>query len=30
MVVTPVVLFALAAVIAWGRRASIAEWLPRR
>jgi hypothetical protein len=30
MVVTPVVFFVLAAVIAWGRRASIAEWLPRR
>jgi putative oxidoreductase len=30
MVVTPVIIFVLAAVIAWGRRASIAAWLPSR
>lgn len=30
MVVTPAILFALAAVIAWGRRESIAAWLPSR
>jgi putative oxidoreductase len=30
MVVTPVIIFVLAAVIAWGRRTSIAAWLPRR
>lgn len=30
MAVTPVIIFVLAAVIARGRRASIAEWLPRR
>jgi putative oxidoreductase len=30
MLVSPVVLFVLAAVIAWGRRASIAAWLPER
>ena len=30
MVVTPAVFFVLAAVIAWGRRASIAAWLPDR
>jgi putative oxidoreductase len=30
MVVTPVIIFVLAAVIAWGRRASIAAWLPGR
>lgn len=30
MVVTPAVIFVLAAVIAWGQRASIAAWLPRR
>ena len=30
MVVTPAVIFVLAAVIAWGRRASIAAWLPNR
>jgi putative oxidoreductase len=30
MVVTPVILFVLAAVIAWGRRESIADWIPGR
>jgi putative oxidoreductase len=30
MVVSPVVFFVLAAVIAWGRRASIAAWIPAR
>jgi putative oxidoreductase len=30
MVLTPAVIFVLAAVIAWGRRASIAAWLPGR
>ena len=30
MVVTPAIIFVLAAVIAWGRRASIAAWLPGR
>lgn len=30
MVVTPAVLFVLAAVVAWGQRASIAAWLPGR
>ena len=30
MVVTPAILFVLATVIAWGRRASIAAWLRRR
>jgi len=30
MVVTPVIIFVLAAVIAWGRRDSIVAWLPRR
>ncbi|TQM38178.1 DoxX family protein [Pseudonocardia cypriaca] len=30
MAVTPAVLFVLAAVIAWGQRASIAAWLPGR
>lgn len=30
MVVTPAVIFVLAAVIAWGQRSSIAAWLPRR
>jgi putative oxidoreductase len=30
MVVTPAVIFVLAAVIAWGQRASIAAWLPHR
>jgi uncharacterized membrane protein YphA (DoxX/SURF4 family) len=28
MVVTPVILFVLAAIIAWGRRESIAAWVP--
>jgi putative oxidoreductase len=30
MVVTPVIFFVLAAVIAWGRRTSIAAWFPGR
>jgi putative oxidoreductase len=30
MVVTPVIFFVLAAVIAWGRRESIAAWIPGR
>jgi uncharacterized membrane protein YphA (DoxX/SURF4 family) len=30
MVTTPAIIFVLAAVIAWGRRASIADWLPNR
>jgi putative oxidoreductase len=30
MVLTPVIIFVLAAVIAWGRRDSIAAWLPSR
>ncbi|GAA5118441.1 DoxX family protein [Pseudonocardia adelaidensis] len=30
MVLTPVIVFVLAAVIAWGRRDSIAAWLPER
>jgi putative oxidoreductase len=30
MVVTPVIIFVLAAVIAWGRRESIAVWIPGR
>jgi hypothetical protein len=30
MVTTPAIIFALAAVIAWGRRDTIAEWLPNR
>ncbi len=30
MVVTPVIIFVLAAVIAWGRRESIAAWIPGR
>lgn len=30
MVTTPAIIFVLAAVIAWGRRASIAAWLPNR
>jgi putative oxidoreductase len=30
MVLTPVIIFVLAAVVAWGRRASIAAWLPSR
>ena len=30
MVLTPVIIFVLAAVIAWGRRASIAAWIPGR
>ncbi|MHA6630749.1 DoxX family protein [Pseudonocardia sichuanensis] len=30
MLVSPVVLFVLAAVVAWGRRASIAAWIPGR
>ncbi len=30
MVVTPVIIFVLAAVIAWGRRESIAAWIPAR
>jgi putative oxidoreductase len=30
MVVTPVIIFVLAAVIAWGRRESIAAWIPER
>ena len=30
MVTTPAIFFVLAAVIAWGRRASIAAWLPDR
>jgi putative oxidoreductase len=28
MVITPVIIFVLAAVVAWGRRASIEAWLP--
>lgn len=30
MALTPAVIFVLSAVIAWGRRASIAAWLPGR
>jgi putative oxidoreductase len=30
MATTPAILFVLAAVIAWGRRASIAAWIPGR
>ena len=30
MVTTPVIIFVLAAVIAWGRRESIAAWIPGR
>jgi putative oxidoreductase len=30
MVVTPIIIFVLAAVIAWGRRESIAAWIPGR
>jgi putative oxidoreductase len=30
MVVTPVIIFVVAAVIAWGRRESIAAWIPGR
>jgi putative oxidoreductase len=30
MVVTPVIIFVLAAIIAWGRRESIAAWIPGR
>lgn len=30
MILTPAVIFVLAAVIAWSRRDSIAAWLPRR
>jgi putative oxidoreductase len=30
MVVTPVILFVLAAVVAWGRRESILAWIPGR
>jgi uncharacterized membrane protein YphA (DoxX/SURF4 family) len=30
MVVTPVILFVLAGIIAWGRRESIAAWIPGR
>jgi putative oxidoreductase len=30
MVTTPVILFVLAAVVAWGRRESIAAWIPGR
>ena len=30
MVTTPAIIFVLAAVIAWGRRDTIAEWLPNR
>jgi putative oxidoreductase len=30
MVTTPAILFVLAAVVAWGRRESIAAWIPAR
>jgi hypothetical protein len=30
MIVTPVIIFVLAAVVAWGRRESIIAWLPGR